>query len=71
MLYDLALLCAVGVGLWIMLDLLRGVSRSVELVQLVGFTLGRLESTGVRTFATSGLSIAVKLCQIGFLTENF
>jgi signal transduction histidine kinase len=37
MLYDLALLCAVGVGLWIMLDLLRGVSRSVELVQLLGF----------------------------------
>jgi signal transduction histidine kinase len=37
MLYDLALLCAVGVGLWIMLDLLRGGSRSVELVQLLGF----------------------------------
>jgi signal transduction histidine kinase len=37
MLYDLALLCAIGVGLWIMFDLLRGVSRSVELVQLLGF----------------------------------
>jgi signal transduction histidine kinase len=37
MLYDLALLCTVGVGLWILLDLLRGVSRSVELAQLLGF----------------------------------
>lgn len=39
MLYDLALLCTVGIGLWIILDLLRGVSRSVELVQLLGFSV--------------------------------
>ncbi|MDH3285556.1 MAG: hypothetical protein OEQ13_12520, partial [Acidobacteriota bacterium] len=37
MLYDLSLLFTVGVGLWIILDLLRGVSRSVELVQLLAF----------------------------------
>jgi signal transduction histidine kinase len=39
MLYDLALLCAVGVWLWIALDLLRGVRRSVELAQLLALAL--------------------------------
>jgi hypothetical protein len=35
MLYDFALLCSVVVWLWIALDLLRGVRRSVELTQLL------------------------------------
>jgi PAS domain-containing protein len=35
MLYDFALLCSIGVWLWIALDLLRGVRRSVELTQLL------------------------------------
>ncbi|MFQ5416082.1 MAG: ATP-binding protein [Myxococcota bacterium] len=39
MLYDFSLLCTVGIGLWVGLDLIRGVRRSVELAQLLAFSV--------------------------------